>query len=85
MRREKYKELFDSNEIKFLRDDIKEDFNGFPDVKKTTAKYILNFNEIIQEGTLLTIYNFISTNELNFKIKPIKFNDKSMGIQIVMF
>lgn len=74
----------DGNEIHFLREDIKEDFNGFPEVKKTTAKYILLFNEIKQEDTLLTIYNFISTNQLDFKIEPHQFADATHGIKITL-
>jgi len=68
MKIKRYEELQKDNEITFLEDDIKETFSGYPEVKKTTAKYILLFKEIKEEDTLLTIYNFISTQELKFKI-----------------
>jgi len=86
MRINKYKELINDNEIKFLMSDIKEDFTGFPVVKKTVAKYILLFNEITEEDTLLTIYNFISTNELKIKIKSQKtLNYNKAGIEITLY
>lgn len=85
MKIKKYKELFDENQIRFLRDDIKENFNGHPTITKTTAKYILYFYKIKEEDTLLTIYNFISINELKFKIESHKFIDKKLGIKITIY
>lgn len=85
MKIKKYRELFDENQIRFLREDIKEDFNGSPTITKTTAKYILYFYKIVEEDTLLTIYNFISTNELKFKIEPHEFIDKKLGIKITIY
>ena len=81
----RYKELIEDNEITFLRDDIEEDFNSHPEVTKTSVKYNLIFHKIEEEDTLLTIYNFISTNELKFKIEPHEFIDKTTGIKITVW
>lgn len=81
----KYKEIIEDNEILFLRDDIKEDFNGHPMITKNSVKYNLLFYKIEEEDTLLAIYNFISTNELNFSIEPHEFTDKTNGIKITMW
>ena len=85
MKIKRYKELVDENEIQFLREDIKEDFNGSPTVTKTTAKYILYFYKIVEDDTLLTIYNFITTNDLKFKIEPHRYTDKKLGIRITLY
>ena len=54
--------------------------------QKTVAKYILCFNEITKEDTLLTIYNFISTHELFFKIQPTKTLDyNKLGIKVTLY
>jgi hypothetical protein len=44
-------ELYDENEIMFLHVDIKEDFNGYPNITKTKAEYVLIFHRITKPGT----------------------------------
>ena len=75
----------EDHEIEFLMEDIEEPHSHYPIVQKTTARLILVFDRIVEKDTLLTIYNFISTNELKFKIFPIIRANKKAVIKIELY